>query len=159
MHFKSKLLAIGKVFFFSNSVYIKYNDYFIWLSSLFLSYYIQWRLKGLSVQCEWPSQILLFIEITWLFLDLVPVLKFSTGMQKVRHHFLHGFGDFLTALHQPYHNLSHFDYLFTAAYYVVGNSFCRGKLKNLGTENKLFKVLALSPLESNLFHYLFSNII
>ena len=49
VHFKSKFLEIGKIFFVLNSMKIILNDYFIWLytiSILFLSYFIQWRLKA-----------------------------------------------------------------------------------------------------------------
>ena len=35
VHFKSKLLEIGKIFFILNSMYIIDNDYFIWLFTLF----------------------------------------------------------------------------------------------------------------------------
>ena len=35
VHFKSKLLEIGEIFFIFNSKQIIYNDYFIWLCTLF----------------------------------------------------------------------------------------------------------------------------
>ena len=47
VHFKSKLLEIGKYFSFWT---LKYNAVHKFLS-LFLSCYIQQRIKGLSVQC------------------------------------------------------------------------------------------------------------
>ena len=65
VHFKSKLLEIGKIFFILNSMYIVYNDYFIWqctlFSILFLSYYIQRRLK-----CAMLGAFTVIISVTAL---------------------------------------------------------------------------------------------
>ena len=51
LHFKTKLLEIGKLFCILNSMYIIYNDYFIWMRRLFQIFFLLYPTEVIRLKC------------------------------------------------------------------------------------------------------------